>query len=482
MEREPLLGGRNSGHSSGHRYVQYSQPPSSDGSVETSVYSYCGDNYVIPPDRRKSRSLTVDTQASIDESPPRRFHWPLFICLVTLAHVGVLLYICIAGGVEKIGYKSTLEHMLINKFGYIGSHERNDSVHKQNISRYTGVNVFIGPNSSFLVHVGAKFVPCMKKLTVMEERIAKIAKQEADFGCCSFRGECGMMLNASCPGVIIRNCSSGSLNCTNGITLRPCCLGLHSQCEVTSEQSCIFRRGHWYKDKMLCSDVNCLDGICGMTGVKHKTGGHQGYRLITPIFLHLGVLHLIMNLFFQVPVGMLIEREIGTVRMALIYLISGIGGNLICGLFSPLTPQAGASGALFGLIGLLIIKLLQLRHEVKRPCVEALILLGVVLVSFALGTLPYIGNFVHIGGFFFGLFASLVFLPRLNFRCQSLAIYLSFKVVAFAFLFCVIVATSLAFFFIKSANFCWWCQYIDCVPYTEHFCPTMNEDGFLNGS
>lgn len=44
--------------------------------------------------------------------------------------------------------------------------------------------------------------------------------------------------------------------------------------------------------------------------------------------------------------------------------------------------QAGASGALFGLIGLLIIKLLQLRHEVKRPCVEALILLGVVLVSF----------------------------------------------------------------------------------------------------
>jgi len=38
----------------------------------------------------------------------------------------------------------------------------------------------------------------MKKLTVMEERIAKIAKQEADFGCCSFRGECGMMLNARC--------------------------------------------------------------------------------------------------------------------------------------------------------------------------------------------------------------------------------------------------------------------------------------------
>ena len=42
--------------------------------------------------------------------------------------------------------------------------------------------------------------------------------------------------------------------------------------------------------QILCSDVNCLDSICGMTGVKNKIGGHQWYRLITPIFLHLGKL------------------------------------------------------------------------------------------------------------------------------------------------------------------------------------------------
>lgn len=58
--------------------------------------------------------------------------------------------------------------------------------------------------------------------------------------------------SVSCPlaGSIARNCSSGSLNCTHGITLRPCCLGLHSQCEVMSEQNCTFMRGHWYKDKV----------------------------------------------------------------------------------------------------------------------------------------------------------------------------------------------------------------------------------------
>ncbi|KAL9954611.1 hypothetical protein ACROYT_G042175 [Oculina patagonica] len=478
MERQPLLGGKQSGRSSDRRY---SRPASSDDTLENSVYSYYGDNYVIPPDRRRPRTLTVDTQASTDE-PPRRFHRPLFICLVTLAHIGVLLYICVAGGVETIGFKPELEHTLINTFGYIGKHDGNDSVHQQKISRYSGVNGFIGPNSSFLVQAGAKFGPCMKKLTVIEERIAAIAKKDADFVCCSFKGECGMMANTSCPGVSIdaRNCSSKSPSCTHGVTMRPCCLGLHSQCEVTSEQNCSFQGGHWYKDKMLCSEVNCLDGICGMSGVKNKTGGHQWYRLITPIFLHLGVFHLLTNLLFQIPVGILIEREIGTVRMALIYLISGIGGNLICGLFTPLTPQAGASGALFGLIGLLIIKLLQLRHEVKRPCVEVLILLGVVLVSFALGTLPYIGNFVHIGGFLFGLLASLVFLPRTNFRCHSLALYSAFKAIACTVLMSVIVITSVAFFFVKNSRFCSWCQYIDCVPYTEHFCPSIDDDGFLN--
>ena len=43
----------------------------------------------------------------------------------------------------------------------------------------------------------------MKKLTVMKERIDKIAKQEAKFGCCSFRGECGMMPNSRCEIILL---------------------------------------------------------------------------------------------------------------------------------------------------------------------------------------------------------------------------------------------------------------------------------------
>jgi len=224
--------------------------------------------------------------------------------------------------------------------------------------------------------------------------------------------------------------------------------------------------------------VNCLDDICGMSGVKDKTGGHQWYRLITPIFLHLGVIHLLTNLFFQIPVGILIEREIGTVRTCLIYMISGIGGNLICGLFNPLSPQVGASGALFGLIGLLIVKLFQLRHDVQRPCCEAIVLLAVALTSFALGTLPYIGNFVHIGGFVFGLLASLALLPRTNFRCRNLAVNNFSRRIFLLLLLVTLAGTCVAFFLVKEANFCSWCQYIDCVPYTNNFCPSMDSDGF----
>ena len=60
--------------------------------------------------------------------------------------------------------------------------------------------------------------------------------------------------------------------------------------------------------KMLCSDVNCLDGICGMTGVKNKTGGHQWYRLITPIFLHLGK--------FGLSPVILVEKTVSTCKIS----------------------------------------------------------------------------------------------------------------------------------------------------------------------
>jgi len=113
---------------------------------------------------------------------------------------------------------------------------------------------------------------------------------------------------------------------------------------------------------------------------------------------------------------------------------------------------------------------------------EALILFGVALASFALGTLPYIGNFVHIGGFLFGLLASVALLPRTNYRFNNLAFKKICKWVSLLLLFVALVCTIVAFFMIKDSEFCSWCNYIDCVPYTKNFCPSMSSDGVLDNN
>lgn len=98
----------------------------------------------------------------------------------------------------------------------------------------------------------------------------------------------------------------------------------------------------------------------------------------------------------------------------------------------------------------------------------------------ALGTLPYIGNFVHIGGFLFGLLASLALLPRTNHRLNNSAFKKICKRISLLFLFVALVCTIVAFFAIKDSEFCSWCKYIDCVPYTKNFCPSTSSDGVLD--
>ena len=140
--------------------MNYSRPPSNDDNTEYSVYSYCGDNFLIPPDRRKPRSKTVDTQNSVEEVPARIFHWPLFISIITLVHCGLVIYVCVAGGIEPIAFKPTVKREAINKFGFIAAANKlGNSTYQEKAERYCGVNGFIGPNSSFLVQVGAKYAP-----------------------------------------------------------------------------------------------------------------------------------------------------------------------------------------------------------------------------------------------------------------------------------------------------------------------------------
>ena len=83
----------------------------------------------------------------------------------------------------------------------------------------------------------------------------------------------------------------------------------------------------------------------------HATSVCTNKRLVVPIFLHGGILHYAGNMMIQMSLGAQVESAAGWLRMMLIYLISGMGGNLFSAVFSPDVPSVGCSGALCGTWG-----------------------------------------------------------------------------------------------------------------------------------
>ncbi|XP_077239004.1 RHOMBOID-like 1 isoform X2 [Tasmannia lanceolata] len=86
--------------------------------------------------------------------------------------------------------------------------------------------------------------------------------------------------------------------------------------------------------------------------------GHQGWRLITCIWLHAGVAHVLANMLSLIFIGIRLEQEFGFVRIGLLYFISGVGGSLLSALFIQSSISVGASGALFGLLGAMLSELI----------------------------------------------------------------------------------------------------------------------------
>ncbi|KAF7820916.1 RHOMBOID-like protein 2 [Senna tora] len=84
---------------------------------------------------------------------------------------------------------------------------------------------------------------------------------------------------------------------------------------------------------------------------------HQGWRLVTCIWLHAGVIHLVANMLSLVFIGIRLEQQFGFLRIGIIYLLSGFGGSVLSSLFIRNNISVGASGALFGLLGAMLSEL-----------------------------------------------------------------------------------------------------------------------------
>lgn len=84
------------------------------------------------------------------------------------------------------------------------------------------------------------------------------------------------------------------------------------------------------------------------------TTSGQWWRLFTCTFLHIGLIHLLFNMYVLWDIGRFIERLIGAAGFAAVYLLAGLAGSIASMWWNPFVVSAGASGAIFGLYGCLI--------------------------------------------------------------------------------------------------------------------------------
>lgn len=215
---------------------------------------------------------------------------------------------------------------------------------------------------------------------------------------------------------------------------------------------------------------------------------HQGWRLITCIWLHAGVVHILANMLSLLFIGIRLEQEFGFLKIGIIYLLSGFGGSLLSALFLQNQISVGASGALFGLLGAMLSELLTNWTIYANKCAALTTLVLVVALNLAVGILPHVDNFAHIGGFISGFLLGFVLLVRPQFGWISGAnlppsqrkpkhmlyqhVFLVLALVILVVGFTTVVV--LVFRGVDGNKTCKWCHYLSCVPTSRWKCDSSS--------
>ena len=138
------------------------------------------------------------------------------------------------------------------------------------------------------------------------------------------------------------------------------------------------------------------------------------WRLLTAMFLHSGFMHLGFNALALFIFGQSVERSYGHAPFFLIYLLAGLAGSVTSYLFNSIAIAAGASGAIFGVVGALAAFLLLQRRTFGKHAQNSLIGLALIIginVIIGLST-PGIDNWAHGGGLVAGFILGLALSPQ----------------------------------------------------------------------
>ncbi|XP_072207922.1 inactive rhomboid protein 2 isoform X1 [Excalfactoria chinensis] len=461
---------------------------------------------------RRSLSSIVQSQLEITDS-----HRPYFTYWITFVHILITLLVIGTYGIAPIGFTQhvTTELVLRNKGVY------------ESVKYIQQENFWIGPSSIDLIHLGAKFSPCIRKDRQVERLIQRERDRERNSGCCvqNDKSGCIQTLPQDCSETLAtfikwpnnntptmgsgekrtsgavchqdpRTCEEPASNpphvwpdditrwpiCTYEtktnhtglphmdcqIKGRPCCIGTKGSCEITTREYCEFMHGYFHEEATLCSQVHCLDEVCGLLPFLNPEVPDQIYRLWLSLFLHAGIIHCLVSVTFQMTVLRDLEKLAGWHRISIIFILSGITGNLASAIFLPYRAEVGPAGSQFGLLACLFVELFQSWQALEKPWKALLNLSGIVLFLFICGLLPWIDNIAHLFGFLSGLLLSFAFLPYITFGTMD-----KYRKRA------MIIVSLLVFLGLFTSLFIWlyvypinwrWIEYLTCLPFTSKFC------------
>lgn len=142
-----------------------------------------------------------------------------------------------------------------------------------------------------------------------------------------------------------------------------------------------------------------------------RTIGGEWWRLLTSMFLHIGLIHIGFNMWVLYAAGPLVERMVGNVGFLLMYLVAGLCGGLASLSWNPMMVSAGASGAIFGVYGCLLGLVLRSDGSIPTPILFQLRSSGMAFLGYNLVfgmMVPHIDMAAHLGGLAGGFLCGLV--------------------------------------------------------------------------
>ena len=162
----------------------------------------------------------------------------------------------------------------------------------------------------------------------------------------------------------------------------------------------------------------------------------QPWRLLTSMFVHAGIYHIVFNMWALLELGPLAEMIFRRWRFLGIYMLSGIAGSVASSWWHPLTVGVGASGAIFGVAGALLIALwlgkLPLEAKASRSLTTNLFVVIIGNLIFG-AVVPVIDNAAHVGGLSMGVLITLLLVwRRRDARAPAAVGWLVFPVMAVA--------------------------------------------------